>query len=126
MAELRLDGGSAGLNVNASCKKIGLLIKESGLSDKELAGMLGLTVQSVNKWRHGHHLPDVENLYRLSRILKRNIEEFLVSPFPVHMDWSGDVSPEWICRMGRRNCGMWNDSCRRMQKYYTGLSGGAD
>ena len=40
MAELRWSDGYAGLNVDATCKRIGLLIGQSGLSDKELAGML--------------------------------------------------------------------------------------
>ena len=76
MTELRWNDGYAGLNVDASCKRIGLLIRQSGLSDKELAGMLGLSVQSVNKWRHGHHLPDVENLFLLGRILGRQVDNF--------------------------------------------------
>ena len=79
MEGLQWNIGYAGLNVDATCKRIGLLIRQSGLSDKELAGMLGLSVQSVNKWRHGHHLPDVENLYLLGRILGRQVDDFLVS-----------------------------------------------
>ena len=96
MTELKWDIGYAGLNVDATCKRIGLLIGQSGLSDKELADMLGLTVQSVNKWRHGHHLPDVENLFLLGMILGKQVDDFLVPSFPVRAGRGGTVSPSRI------------------------------
>ena len=47
----------------ATIERIGKLISESGLSDKELSSMMGLKTQTINKWRHGIGLPDVENLF---------------------------------------------------------------
>lgn len=126
MAELRWSDGYAGLNVDATCKRIGLLIGQSGLSDKELAGMLGLTVQSVNKWRHGHHLPDVENLFLLGRILGRQVDDFLVPSFPVRAGRGGIVSPARIRWTGADAAGARNNSLARMRKYYAGLTGAAD
>ena len=126
MIELRWSGGCAGLNVDATCKRIGMLIEQSGLSDKELASMLGLTVQSVNKWRHGHHLPDVENLFLLGRILGKKVDDFLVSSFSVPVDWTGDVSPGRFRWTGEKSrCTENNDLCR-MRKYYTEMNGAPD
>ena len=126
MTELRWNDGYAGLNVDASCKRIGLLIRQSGLSDKELAGMLGLSVQSVNKWRHGHHLPDVENLFLLGRILGRQVDDFLVSSFPVPVDWTGDISAGRFRLTGERSRCTGNNSLCRMRKYYTEMKGAPD
>ncbi len=39
---------------------------------------MGLSVQSINKWRHGHNLPDIENMFILSRILGIKVDNFLV------------------------------------------------
>ena len=68
----------SGIDMDATGKKISKLIDESGLSDKELGGIMGLSVQSINKWRHGHNLPDIENLFLLSRILGIKVDDFLV------------------------------------------------
>ena len=126
MTELRWNVGYAGLNVDASCKRIGQLIRQSGLSDKELAGMLGLSVQSVNKWRHGHHLPDVENLFLLGRILGKTVDDFLIPSFSVCVDRSGTVSPARIRWTGTNAAGMGNNNLSQRQEYYAELTGAAD
>ncbi len=53
----------------ATMRRLGELIEESGCTDKEISKLMGLSVQSVNKWRHGYSFPDIENLYTLSKIL---------------------------------------------------------
>ena len=126
MTELKWNIGYAGLNVDATCKRIGLLIGQSGLSDKELADMLGLTVQSVNKWRHGHHLTDVENLFLLGMILGKQVDDFLVPSFPVRADWGGAVSPGQIRWKGDRSCGTGNSSLCRLKGYFAALTGSVD
>ena len=68
----------SGLDMKATCDQIGKLINESGLNDKQLGKMMNLSVQSINKWRHGHNLPDIENMYLLSRILGKSVDDFLV------------------------------------------------
>ena len=67
-----------GLDMNATGAKISKLINESGLNDKQLGEIMNLSVQSINKWRHGHNLPDIENMFILSRILGRKVDDFLV------------------------------------------------
>ena len=67
-----------GLDVTATCKHIGCLIDKSELNDKELAEKMNISVQAINKWRHGHSIPDIENLYILSRILEVSVDDFLV------------------------------------------------
>ena len=62
----------------ATIERIGKLISESGLSDKELSNMMGLKTQTINKWRHGIGLPDVEKLFMLSRILGIKMDDFFV------------------------------------------------
>ena len=67
-----------GLDVTATCKCIGYLIDKSELNDKELAEKMNISVQAINKWRHGHSIPDIENLYILSMILEVSVDDFLV------------------------------------------------
>ena len=51
-----------GLDMKATGAQISKLINESGLNDKQLGEIMNLSVQSINKWRHGHNLPDIENI----------------------------------------------------------------
>ena len=67
-----------GLDMEACCKRVAKLIGDSGLNDKEIAKTLNLSVQSVNKWRHGHAFPDIENLYNISVILGTTVDDLLV------------------------------------------------
>lgn len=66
------------LNIEATCARIGRLIDKSGLDDKQLAEMMNVTVQAVNKWRHGRSIPDISNLYTLSRILGVGLDDLMV------------------------------------------------
>ncbi len=67
-----------GIDMDATSKRIAELIDNSGLSDKELGRIMGLSVQSINKWRHAHCLPDIENIFILSQILGVKIDDFFV------------------------------------------------
>jgi len=69
---------SVGLDMNATAARISEMINESGLSDKQLGEIMNLSVQSINKWRHGYNLPDIENMYILSRILGKKVDDLLV------------------------------------------------
>ena len=51
------------------------LRKKSGLSQEELAGLLGVTRQAVQKWESGASRPDMDNLVSLARY------------FNVTLDW---------------------------------------
>ena len=67
-----------GIDMEATGKRIAGFIDNSGFSDKELGRIMGLSVQSINKWRHGRCLPDIENIFVLSRILGVKIDDFFV------------------------------------------------
>ncbi len=67
-----------GLDMTATGAQISKLINESGLNDKQLGEIMNLSVQSINKWRLGHNLPDIENMFILSRILGKRVDDFLV------------------------------------------------
>lgn len=83
----------SGIDMDATGKKISKLIDESGLSDKELGGIMGLSVQSINKWRHGRNLPDIENLFFLSRIFGIKVDDFLV-PLVTQSQFEAKFQPE--------------------------------
>lgn len=63
----------------ATGKRIGQIIEESGIKDKELALLLGVSIQAVNKWRHAKTLPDIENLFFLSQLFDRRLDDFIVA-----------------------------------------------
>lgn len=72
-----------GLDIYATDQRIGEYISRSGKTDKEIADILDLSVQSINKWRHGTSLPGIENMYLLSRILGCTVDDFLVPRAPI-------------------------------------------
>lgn len=51
--------------------------KERGLSQTEVANILGISRQSVSKWENGSSYPDIENLIRLSDYYKIPVDELL-------------------------------------------------
>ncbi len=100
-----------GLDVKATQFRVGAIIQESGLTDKEIGDYLNLSVQSINKWRHGHCLPDIENLFLLSRIFGLRVDDFLVPiTNPVT---EGDPKPEADTHAISRFC--------RLSAYYDGI-----
>lgn len=100
-----------GLDVKATQFRVGAIIHESGLTDKEIGDYLNLSVQSVNKWRHGRGLPDIENLFLLSRIFNLRVDDFLV-PITNPANES-DPKPEANTRAISRFC--------RINAYYDGI-----
>lgn len=67
-----------GIDMDATGKQIGCLIDKGNISDKHLGEMIGVSVQSINKWRHSHCLPDIENLFLLGQILGAKVEDFFI------------------------------------------------
>lgn len=53
------------------------LRKERGLTQKELANLLGVSFQAVSKWENGATLPDVSLLPALSEIFKVSVDQVL-------------------------------------------------
>ncbi len=67
-----------GLDMIGCGKKITQLLRAKGITDKELSEMMNVSLQAISKWRHGHNLPDPENMYILSRILGVKVDDLLV------------------------------------------------
>ena len=96
----------AGLDMKATGKRISRLINESGMNDKQLGRIMHLSVQSINKWRHGINLPDIENIYILSRVIGKRIEDFLVptatKQFKTEFETETVQDPEAaLCRLNK-------------------------
>lgn len=68
----------SGIHMEKTGQKLATVIEESGLSDKEIGELMGLSVQAVNKWRHAKNLPDIENLFILCRILDVKMDDILI------------------------------------------------
>lgn len=62
---------------NELAKNICRYRKEKGLTQEELAKMLGLTFQAVSKWETAQTLPDIIQLPKLSQILDISIDKLL-------------------------------------------------
>ncbi|MBQ8556117.1 MAG: methyltransferase domain-containing protein [Clostridia bacterium] len=56
---------------------IALLRRERGLSQRELAGRLGVSCQAVSKWENGENLPDASILLPLSEVLHTTADALL-------------------------------------------------
>ena len=68
-----------GIDLDATCRRIACFIRVSRYSDKQLASILRTSVQSVNKWRHAHNLPDIDNMFVLSRVLGISLDDLIIS-----------------------------------------------
>jgi len=51
--------------------------KAHGMTQDELADMLGVSRQSVSKWENGECMPDSEKLIKLSDVLKISLDELI-------------------------------------------------
>ncbi len=75
------------MDAEATRRRIGDMMDNSGLSDKRIAEIMNLSVQCVNKWRNRKSIPDVENLFELSKILGVTVDEMLVSKADSVIPW---------------------------------------
>ena len=57
----------------------------SGFTQTALAEMLGVSSQAVSSWENSTSLPDIENLYNLSRLLNVTVDEL------VHSEAAGNI-----------------------------------
>lgn len=66
------------------------LRQEKNISQEELAQELFISRQAISKWENGDATPDLENLVKLSEILKVNLDELVKgkqqSIFPIDED----------------------------------------
>lgn len=52
-------------------------IKQSGLSQKEIAKYLNISESNITNWKKGDNLPSVEILYKLCILLKESSDYLL-------------------------------------------------
>jgi transcriptional regulator with XRE-family HTH domain len=67
-----------GIDIEATGKRIDKLLKENNLSTKEVSKAFNISYQSVDKWRKGRSIPEIQNLYILSRMLGVKIDDLIV------------------------------------------------
>lgn len=58
-------------------EQIAFLRKQKGLTQEELANMLGVTNQAVSKWESAQCCPDIQTLPELAKILEVSTDELL-------------------------------------------------
>lgn len=66
------------LNIEETGKRIKKEMDKKGISQKELAELLGISIQSVNKYVNGINLPSLNNLLTISHIFGKSIDDILV------------------------------------------------
>ena len=57
-------------------KKLQGLLTERGISRKQLATMMDVSVQTIYRWENGDRVPDIVTLMKLSQIFDISIDEF--------------------------------------------------
>lgn len=58
-------------------KRIGILRRQKGLKQDDLAGMLDVSPQAVSKWENDQTCPDINLLPKLARIFGVSVDELL-------------------------------------------------
>lgn len=58
-------------------RKIAQLRKEKGMTQLELAGLMGVTDKAVSKWERDLSYPDITTLPRLAEVLGVSVDELL-------------------------------------------------
>lgn len=58
-------------------EKIAELRKEKGMTQEELAEIMGVSSQAVSKWENGNAMPEVALLTKLSKVLNCSVDNIL-------------------------------------------------
>lgn len=66
-------------------ERISTLRKECGLSQGQLASMMGVTRQAISKWENDQTTPDTLNLIRLAEVFEQDIEYLATGQAKVDM-----------------------------------------
>ena len=67
------------IDLEATGNHIKLLREDAGLSVQKLADLFEFeTVQVIYQWQKGKHLPSLENLFLLSCLFKKDINEIVL------------------------------------------------
>lgn len=65
------------MDLNTIGAYIAMLRRDLGLSQRELAGAIGVSFQAVSKWENGENLPDACVLLPLAEVLHTTVDELL-------------------------------------------------
>jgi len=84
------------IELEATGKQISKLMEQNKMKAKELADLLGISVQSISKWCHGISLPSMDNLVILAELFHVSIEEILILHYQLEKDEEKEKS--WILR----------------------------
>lgn len=85
------------------CLKVGNVIsqlrKEKGLTQQQIADMLGITNKTVSKWECGQGCPDITLINELSKILGTDIERLLEGNLKINKTDVGkmDKAKFYVC-----------------------------
>lgn len=75
------------LNVLMTGKLLGYFIRRSGYTIREIQRELMLSCpQPVYRWMNGQTMPSIDNLYKLSKILKVPMEELVLTEQDIAWD----------------------------------------
>lgn len=58
-------------------ERITLAIKQSSLSQKQIAEMLEISESNITNWKNGENLPSVDILFKLCKILDESADYLL-------------------------------------------------
>ena len=67
------------------------LRKKQGLTQQQLADILGVSNTAISKWEHGNNLPDISMLEPLSIALKVDMLDLLTAQSSTHTKVSKNV-----------------------------------
>ena len=89
-------------------ERLTALRKEKGMSQDALAGILGVSRQSVSKWETDASIPDLDNLVRLSDLFEVTLDELVRGKKP-ERPAEKVALPETLRQLGRMAEKFWRE-----------------
>ena len=62
---------------NVIGRRIELIREQRGISRQDLAGLMGVSRQTVYRWEQGERIPDIPTFVKLARLLGMDMYEIL-------------------------------------------------
>ena len=69
------------LDIKQFGKRIAFLRRQNGMSQEQLADLLGISAQAISKWENGHTMPDTSLLPVLAQIFQCSIDEIIMPAY---------------------------------------------
>ena len=86
------------INNKASGKLIAKLRQERGLTQQQLAAIIGVSHQAVSKWESGAALPDIQTMMELTRFFGITVEQLVNAELDVEAAEEAVAEEEICCR----------------------------